>query len=83
MAFWSDGGQIFPHISVAKACDSPWNKASKGPSIVMSVMGLVGCFFFISCSLSVLVNLSFSCGTIFSYSLVGFMAAYKIAFRRV
>ena len=23
MAFWSDGGQIFPHISVAKACGSP------------------------------------------------------------
>ena len=21
MAFWSDGGQIFPHISVAKACE--------------------------------------------------------------
>ena len=24
MASWSDGGQIFPHISVAKACGSPW-----------------------------------------------------------
>ena len=23
MASWSDGGQIFPHISVAKACGSP------------------------------------------------------------
>ena len=23
MAFWSDGGQIFPNISVAKACGSP------------------------------------------------------------
>ena len=24
MASWSDGGQIFRHISVAKACGSPW-----------------------------------------------------------
>ena len=28
MAFWSDGGQIFPHILVAKACGSPCKKAA-------------------------------------------------------
>lgn len=39
--------------------------------------GLSGLFSFISCSLSVLVKLSFSCSTIFPYSLVGFMAAFR------
>ena len=33
MAFWSDGGQIFPHISVAKACGSPWKEEKKNDSI--------------------------------------------------
>ena len=35
MASWSDGGQIFPHISVAKACGSPCS--------------LVGAFFVLFC----------------------------------
>ena len=31
MASWSDGGQIFPHISVAKACGSPCNEIDATP----------------------------------------------------
>ena len=30
MASWSDGGQIGPHISVAKACGSPWMQGVTG-----------------------------------------------------